>query len=609
MQHLWRNWHGFVVFEELGIPEGGGVQIEYRDEATKRFLPCCIMPNLTEEELQSPSNSQDWNFATQFFGYVEFYQIHDNRVYWNYPVDFNGIPERRDWCIRLRRIAPPGEVLSVETIPVTVEPGETVLLNNWLAWNNVSPTPYTRMQNWRMEDPTDVPSAWYLASDDFGYPRLVSFGMAKLPPVSYCPQLAGRYDVYLGFREMFAEMTIRLPGVERQILLSPRNTPVTRFTHEIYLDTANFAKEDAIEIARRPATEVNPLRRFGDLLYIKLVPAEPQKKVSAVVLPKRFETLFYAEPYSQCYYHCCQDEAQAARIAAIYSELGVDKVICQSGRVGGRMMHYDSAAESVAAPAEGDDRQCSNGAAEAMRRMNVMKVLAEACRSRGIRFLGEIGINSPYRGSTLASPWLATHEDCFHPRHSLFLDYSREEVREFAATLYAELASLPMDGVAVNCTRYPYGITGEELVDVFQRFIAKIGTKRRGELELNLSIVIGLPELHLALEKLLEEDLVDSICVGRLCCFYPEFDLTPYRKLLDCYPRKKLYGKLDGWLPNHTGLNQSPLPRPADCAKLLKAFSQAGADGAFFYQSEQILLDPFLYQFVKSLKKSQCSVC
>ena len=87
-----------------------------------------------------------------------------------------------------------------------------------------------------------------------------------------------------------------------------------------------------------------------------------------------------------------------------------------------------------------------------------------------------------------------------------------------------------------------------------------------------------------------------------MICVYPTVDLTPYRRLLDRYPGKKLYGKIDGWLPNHTGLNQSPLPRPSDCAERVKAYSSAGADGVFFYQSEQILIDPFLTRFVQSLK-------
>ena len=602
MESRWSNWHGFVVFEDLNVPVGGGVQIEYRDPANGRFRACCIMPNLTEEELQSPCNHQDWNFATQFLGYVEGYQIRDGRVYWNYPVDFDGIPAERTYSVRLRRLAPGGAVLSDDAFEVTVDPGDTVYLNNWFEWSNVSPEPYTKMTNWRTADPTDVPSGWYVASDDFGYPRLTAFGMDKLPPVSYCPKLSGRYDVYLGFRETVSEMSVRLPGVTRDILLSPRNVPTTRFTHEIYLDSADFTPSDRIEVARRPAAEVNQLRRFGDLMYIKLVPAEPHNTVKPAALPETFETLFYAEPYSMCYYYYCQNEAQAERMAEHYARLGVDKVICESGRVGCRMMHYGSVAGAVAEPAMGDDRQVSNGAGEAMRHMDVMKVLGEACRRRGIRFLAEIGINSPSKGSTLGSRWLDDHEECMHFQHALFLDFSREEVRELAATLYAELAELPADGVAVNCTRYPYGVTGEDLVAVFRKFVAKISAKRRKELEINLSIIAGLPEFYAALETLLAEDLVDSLCVGRLMSLYPVVDLAPYRKLLDRYPGKKLYGKIDGWLPNHTGLNQSPLPRPADCAKLVKAYSTAGADGVFFYQSEQILIDPFLSKFVKSLK-------
>lgn len=599
----WCNWHGFVVFAGLDVPEQGGVQIEYWNEALDRFFPCCIMPNLTEEELQSPCNAQDWNFATQFLGYVEGYQIRDDRVYWNYPVDFDGIPEKKTYTVRLRRLAPGGAVLEDLTLAVTLDPGSTLYLNNWHEWTNVEAEPYTTMHNWRTEDPTDVPSGWYVASDDFGYPRLTAFGMDKLPPVSYCPKISGRYDVYLGFRETVSEMSVRLPGgVVRDFLLSSRNVPTTRFNRELYLDSADFTPDDRIEIARRPAAEVNKLRRFGDLLYVKLVPAEPRRMEPPAKLPEGFETVFYAEPYSMCYYYCCQDEAQAERMAERYCELGVDKVICQSGRVGSRMMHYDSAGGAIADPAGGDDRQISNGAAEAMQHMNVMKVLAEACRKRGVRFLADIGINSPYKGSALGSRWVDEHEDCMHYQHRLFLDFAREEVREFAATLYAELAALPVDGVAVNCTRYPYGITGEDLVAVVRKFVAKIGMKRRQELEIDLSVVAGLPEFYGALETLLAEGLVDSVCVGRLMSLYPVVDLAPYRKLLDRYPGKKLYGKIDGWLPNHTGLNQSPLPRPADCAELVKAYSGAGADGVFFYQSEQILIDPFLTGFVKSLK-------
>ena len=95
MSIRWRNWHGFVVFEGLDVPAGGGLQVEYLDGTSGRFYPCCMMPNLTEEELQRPCNVQDWNFATQSFGYIAEYLIRDDRAYWNYPLDFGGIPAKR----------------------------------------------------------------------------------------------------------------------------------------------------------------------------------------------------------------------------------------------------------------------------------------------------------------------------------------------------------------------------------------------------------------------------------------------------------------------------------------------------------------------------------
>ena len=603
MDIRWRNWHGFVVFEGLDVPAGGGLQLEYLDGISRRFYPCCMMPNLTEEELQRPCNVQDWNFATQSFGYIAEYLIRDDRAYWNYPLDFGGIPDKREYTVRLRRMAPGGRTLSDDKFTVTIDPGETVYLNNWHEWSNVSSKPYTHLRHWRVADPTDVPAGWYVASDAYGFPRLTSFGMAKLPPVSYSPRLSGRYDVYLGFRETESELEVRLPGsLPREVRLFSRNVPGKRFNREIYLAAADFAPEDRIEIARRPAARVNKLRRFGDLLYIKLVPAEERKLEPPTELPRGFETVFYVEPETLCYYHYCQDEPAAARIADHLRELGVDKVICESGRVGARMMHRGSIAGNLDEATGGDDLQCSTGVAEAMRHMDVMRVMAQVCRERGITFLAESGINSPYRGTPLASRWITEHPEYIHPRHPIYLDFGHEEVREFAATIYAELAALPVDGVCFNCTRYPYGMTAEYLVDVFHRFLAKIGETRRSELELNLSLVAGLPEFYSALETLLAEGLVDSLCVGLMTCLYPTVDLAPFRELLDRYHGKKLYGKIDGWIPNHGGLNQMPLPRPADCAAQVRDYSRAGADGVFFYQSEQILIDPFLERFVRSLK-------
>ena len=601
----WYNKNGFIVFSELDLPANGAFQAEYYVAEQNRYYPCCIMPNLTAEEIQRPCDGLEWNLATQFSGYTPSHLIRDDRLYWNYPVNFNGTIPLTEQQVRVRRCASGGRIISEDIIKIKFDPDGTVYLNNFLEWENVEKTPYTRMRNWRTEDPTDVPAAWYLASDDFGYPRLVSFGMGKLPPVSYCPQLTGKYDVYAGIREQLAEFEITLPGkLPKPVWISPRNAPVTRFIKELYIDSCTFEASDRITIARRPAAEISKLRRFGDILYIKLVPAEERSVEKWDFMRDDFETVFYAEPYSMCYFHYCQNREQAAVIAQRYKSLGVDKVICESGRVGSRMMHRNSIAGTISDVVSGDDRQCSNGVMEAMRNMDVVRELAAACRKQNIKFLAEAAINSPYRGSLLASPWLDDHEDCFHPLHRLYLDYSHPAVREYSADIYAELTSMDVDGIAVNLTRYPYGITNEDIVDVFRRIVQKCGKQRRRDLEFNLTLVAGLPEFYQAFETLLKEDLIDSICVGHILGFYPAVDIKPYRMLAQQYGKQlKIYGKLDGWLANNTGLNQAPMPRPADYEKLSRNYSLQGADGVYFYQSEQILSDPFLNRFVESMKK------
>lgn len=598
----WFNWHGFVVLSELDVSADGGIQVEYK-HSSGRWYPCSMMPNFTEETMFGPSNGQDWNFATHFLGYVEGYLIRDNQVYWNYPVNFGGIPEQKEWILRVRRSSNGGKVEHDEEITVVIDSGGVVFLNNFLEWENVNPQPYDHMQGWRTRDPEDVPNDWYVASDELGSPRLVSFGMAKLPPVSYCPGVAGKYDVYLAIRENLLQCRVSLPGKKPyNIYLSSRIMPGTCFNHEIYLDTCDFTETDKIVIGRCPATERNAQQRFGDIFYLKLVPADRVADRRPDYAKPDWETVFYSEPYSLCYYGDMQNEEQAGEIADRYAELGVDKVVCQTGRIGTRMMHWKSIAGPLLSPTMGDDREISDGMGEAMKRMDVMAELGKACRSRGMKFIAEMGVNCIYPGSALSCQWTQEHMHCVHPVHPVSLDYSLDEVREFAAINYSELADYEIDGICVNCTRYPFGVTSDDLVDLFRRIVRKIGPQRRSELELSISIITGLPDFYTALETLLEENLVDAVFVGRLNTLSPVIDLKPFRALLDQYPGKKLYGKIDGWMANYGGFNSLRQPVPSDCDYLARFYSEAGADGLFFYQSEQVIIDPFVCRYVKSLK-------
>ena len=596
------NWRGFAVIGGLDVPPGGAVQVEYRGDG-KDWLPASVLPNLTEEEIQSPA-SGDWNCATQFQGLVHGYMIRDNQVYWNYFVNFDGVPERRDWQLRVRQCGDGGRVLREDVAPFTIDPGDTVILSNWFEWQGVRPEVQT-VGDWRSSDPADVEPGWYVIRDAFGAPRLSGFGSVDIGAIEYHPHLAGHYDCFVGFREGFLECILDLPGrpVPTTLYLHPRNMP-SRLTKEIFVGNCEFRPDDPVRIRRRPNAPTNKLRRFGDMLYLKFVPAAPRPVKAPAFVPPGKETVFYAEPYSMCYSHYCQNEAEADLIAQTYQLLGVDKVVAQTGRVGCAMMHYSKLAGFLQSAVSGDDRQSSNGGMEAMKHMEVMKVLGEACRRRGMKFLADIGVNSPYVNSPLESPWMRKHMDCLYEPCKFFLDYAREEVMEFAAGLYAELAlEYDFDGISVNYTRNFMGnLTQERILELHRRIVAKIGAKRRAEQEIHVSILACTPDLYHALEKLLEENLVDSVTVGRQSSLYPFTDLTPYRRMLDRFPGRKLYGKIDGWTVNHTGLNQGKLPRPAECAELAESYFKAGADGIYFYQSEGILIDPFLRRFVRSLK-------
>ena len=595
------NSQGFVVFGELDVPADGSVQVEYK--SGDYWMPACMYPNLTEEELQRPCNNQDWNWATQFMGFVQGYQIRDNQVYWHYCGNFDGVPEKKDYTVRVRRCAAGGKLLYQDIVDVTVDMGDVHFFNNFLEWKNVSPEPYNHLRNWRTKDPEDVPPGWYQARDEFGYPRLVSFGMGKQPEVSFVPGISGDFDLYFGVREQICECDFILPGgIVESVHIFPRNAPTTRFTKEFKLGNYHFEAGDPLIIARRSSTECNPERRFGDLLYVKFVPAAPQKPVRPDFAKNNSEIVFYSEPYSNCYYKRMQTPEQADGIAQKYQDLNVTTVVTQTGRVGCRMMHYSKLAGWIQNTTSGDDRQQSNGVMEAMENMDVMQELAKACRKRGMKFIGDIGVNSPYIKSPLESSWMTEHRDLTHPACTLFLDYTKEEVREFAASCYAELINdCKFDGISFNYTRYPYGgIDTEMIIDLQRRTVAKI-TAPRSEYEIHMSFVADLPAYYQALEVLLEENLVDAVTVGRLMSVDPQTNLTPYVELVHKYPGKKVFGKIDGWGSNFGGLNGSPLPTPERVETMSRNYLAMGADGIYFYQSEQILGDHFLRKYIKTL--------
>lgn len=590
------NWHGWLVFGALDVPNGGGVKIEYQRNG--RLEPACLFPNLTEEELFAAHNHQDWNWATEYCGLVPEYMLRDNRVYWNYYVNFNGMPETPEQFVVVTRYAEGGCVVDVTEQTVAIDNGENVFLNNWREWKGAPIHTYENMEPNRTHDPADAENGWTVADCTFGQPRLTLFGHQPVPPISYCPAVSGRYDLYLCFKEEILECELELPGEKEPVMLlvNPRVIPFNKFWKEIYIGQYFFESSDSIGIRQAMPTICNPKRRFGDIFYLKLVPADrEEQKVSF----ESGEIVFYSEPYSIAYFHSLQNENMAEELVARYVELGVDKVVCQMGRTGSFMLYPSKVAKrGRGGVAKGDDQQSSNGVEEMMKHMDILKVLPPLCRRRGIKFLANIGVNSSARGSTLEAKFSVEHPEYYH--HHL-LDFSLPEVVEFAAEQFREMAEYDIDGLSVGHTRYPYWQTQETIIALHREIVKKIGPQRRGELEINLIIPADHPDYYEALKVLLEENLVDSLIPGRLMSLYPQINVRPYVELAARYG-KKVYGTLDGWGLSHTEMNTSLIARPAEMLEQAEAYITQGANGLYFYQSEQILSNPFLRRLVKSLK-------
>lgn len=88
------NWNGWMVLSGLELPPDGGIKAELLMNG--RWEPACLFPNLSEEILFEPNNNQDWNWATEYRGLVPAVLLRNDRVYWNYCVNFAGVPKPAD---------------------------------------------------------------------------------------------------------------------------------------------------------------------------------------------------------------------------------------------------------------------------------------------------------------------------------------------------------------------------------------------------------------------------------------------------------------------------------------------------------------------------------
>jgi hypothetical protein len=487
---------------------------------------------------------------------------------------------------------------------VTVNPGATIFLNNWREWSDAPLNEFDKLNPNGLAIPAEAPKGWCVANCMFGHPRLTIVGTDEVESLSHSPGISGEYHLFVCMKEHVLECDLILPGQNypERICVRSNVIPWNKWWKEIYIGKYQFEQTDEIQIAQAKPTISNPARTFGDLYYLKLVPSDQcvtAPKPKTIQIPPDREIVFYNEPHSLAYYHMLQNESMAANLVDEYKALGVTKIVSQMGRVGSYTLYRSEIAKrAILGEMVGDDHQSSNGVNEMLAAMDILEVFPRLCRKCGIKFIANMGVNMPYRGSTLETIFSAEHPEYMHPIHNHMLDFSIPEVLDYAAEHFAEIAAYDIDGISIDYMRYGYGQTTETIIALHRMIVEMIGDQRRKELEINIRVPCDDPDFHNALLILLKEDLVDSIIPSNLMSIHPKMNIVNHVELAKKYG-KKIYACLDGWSFCHN-MEINNIPRPEELEELAVDYFEQGADGLFFYQSEQILWNPFLRRFIKN---------
>jgi hypothetical protein len=600
------NLNGFVCFKVLNIPDGGGVKAEYFNTIHRRWFPMSILPQ--GDEIFAPSNHQDWNRATSFEGTIMDTMIVDAEIYWNYFVDFKGVIPPDEIKVRLTVFGPCGMNAREYEFDLLIDVGNTIFIHDF---ENFQGAPIRKLE-WDesrafLQENTQKPetgtNGWVIDYFRGQIAYLSNYGMNADPPLRFAPGVEGEYEMFLGFRGNRLECDFEFPRMTHRehVLIAENIVPAYKWWKEVRLGRYRFEFGDEIAIHKTPAQQRNRLHSFGELTYIKLIPARPKPKRRRL---RPTEIVFYGEPSSHAYYGELQNLEMAESFIEEHVSLGINTLNCQMMRIGGEAIYPSKAAPPAREGASrGDDCESSTGRVELRRNLNLFEVLPGLCRKHGIKFIANAAINVCYCGSPLESEFSARHPEYHHPFFGAsFLDYTREEVREFAAGCVAEMAAYDIDGLSIDHMRYLYGQTVDTII-AFHRLVRdKIGAARYAKLEVNVRIPVDNPTYYQALEILMAENLINTVTPSHQSCLYPLIGLRGYVKLADKYG-KRVHGCLDGWIKTQTLI--SPLPRPADYKQAARHYLNQGAAALFFYQSSQILRNVFLREFVRSLTGRQ----
>jgi len=560
--------------------DDGLVKIDFADNPGKLYgarishsldgstwQPCAIFRGIDADALLECS-FWEWNEAVRF-GNLKF-NGRPHPVYWN--LYLNNL-HKYQGTVHLRVELLIRSSIKLHESVLTLKPCRALFLDEWEKW-----LPET---GWKTEEGSLMPVAG-----------------ANVSPVLIQPGVSGRYRVYFGLRYGILHMHVRVKSEQiRYPFIAERNRPEfqDKYDKEIFWKTVGLKADDCIEISPTPVSVREPeIWPFGAVRYIKMVPEPAEKKTSHANPQWSDKTLaLYFEPYSWAFCYGLDRKWQVQEAMSLFREMGANEVHNQIIRFGSRALHYSRIAERHDRGAMmGDDGTYSPGPASMVQSLDILRETIEICRKLNMVHYANAGLTNCYPGTDFEDRISREHPEW---RVGNILRYDRPQTREYAAEIAKEFVEWGTDGVSIDCMRYQYYHTEDDLLAFFRQLRFAINeVSGKNLVPLSVRIPAGDITYFRAFETLAREGVVQCVIPSTLFMREPIFSLKPYLKWKDfgC----KVFGIIDGWL-THVGsfhnfqLSMNRFPR--DIKEDISRFFREGADGIFVYQADNHCVDPF----------------
>lgn len=532
-----------------------------------------------------------WNQA-QTAGTVRLYGRKSPVVYWNPYLDTG----MRTGAVELKIVLLTESETIEERVTVQLENTGVRYFDSWDVYLGENGS----------EGPQHGQGKWKVAKD--GAKRTVSMGSREfLPPIRVPLDLAGEYDIYFGFPHGGGRFLAKTGDEPFARFMTPGNSMdltvndfLGKLNKEIFWKRQTINSRHAyLELAQLQETVADHYE-FGCLAYIKLVPCSEESGSAGSPDTKRpKELVLFYEPYSYSLHGFHDAETMNGVMLEEFMALKPTEITCQTVRIGMKSLHHSKHIGRIDKPARTDENTVIDDPVKLVASCDILRESVRGVQGRNVRLTANIGMNRPY-------VWLPEISDRFvsdnpHLLENGYFDYEREEVREYAMRIIAELiGEYDIDGLVFDYMRSDANQTAETLVEIIsrtKRLLQDKETRAGRKLELKARIPADQIVYYEAMKLCAANGYIDGIIPSNLVASEPLPPVEHYVRL--CRGSEvKVYGCIDGWRMSLGGEaragNLQISHSPQNIAEYLEHYDRLGVDGIFVYQADQVTGNPYL---------------